>query len=266
MNDFFQRSPATRVVGMVHVKALPGAPAYSGDFAAVVAAAIADAKAIAAGGAHAVMIENFFDTPFPRGESAVVTVSHLTAVAIAVANEVSLPLGINVLRNDSLAALAIAQACGAVFIRVNVLSGTRAADQGLIQGDAYALLRERQRCGAAHIGIAADVDVKHSAAIAKRPIAEEAIELSERAGADALIVSGNATGDATNLSDLETVRKACPTAFLMVGSGVAISNIKQLSPHCDAVIVGTSIKATSQIDSPVDVGKVAELVRLVGTR
>jgi len=266
MNDFFQRSPATRVVGMVHVKALPGAPAHGGDFAAVIAAAVADAKAVEAGGAHAVMIENFFDTPFPRGESAMVTVSHLTAVAIAVANEVSLPLGINVLRNDSLAALAIAQACRAAFIRVNVLSGCRVTDQGLIQGDAYALLREKQRCGATQIRIAADVDVKHSTAITKRPLEEEALELIERAGADALIVSGNATGDATNVGDLETVRKACPTAFLMVGSGVAISNIKQLSPHCDAVIVGTSIKATSQIDSPVDVGKVAELVKSAGTR
>lgn len=260
MNDFFRRSSYTQVVGMVHVKALPGAPGFCGSFDVVVASAVQDAKAIAAGGADAVMVENFFDTPFPRDASSPVTVSHLTAVAIAVAAEVSLPLGINVLRNDAIGALAVAQACGAKFIRVNILAGGRVTDQGLIHGEAYALLRERQRCGAEHVGIAADVDVKHSAAISVRPLQEEAVELVERSGADALIVSGAATGIATNVEDLRQVRQACPDAYLLVGSGVDHTNIQQLSKLCDAVIVGSSIKTSDRVDSPVDTDKVARLV------
>ena len=245
---------------MVHVRALPGAPGFCGDFQTVLTAAIADAKSLAAGGADAVMIENFFDTPFPRDASPPVTVSHLTAVAVAVAAEVSLPLGINLLRNDSIGALAVAQACGAKFIRVNVLSGTRITDQGMIHGEAYALLRERQRCGANRIGIAADVDVKHSSPVTARPIEEEALELIERAGADALIVSGSATGKATDVEDLLRVRNACVDAFIMVGSGVQKDNVRQLAEHCDAVIVGSSLKAGDRIDSPVDPEKVASLV------
>ena len=110
------------------------------------------------------MMENFGDVPFFPGRVPASVVAQMTAMACAVRDEVKLPLGINVLRNDGVSALAVAQAAGASFIRVNVLCGARVADQGLIQGIAHDLLRERAALGAAEIKIFADVDVKHSAA------------------------------------------------------------------------------------------------------
>ncbi len=51
--------------------------------------------------------------------------------------------GINVLRNDGRAALAVAHAAQADFIRVNVLAGVRVTDQGIVEGIAHELLRDR---------------------------------------------------------------------------------------------------------------------------
>jgi membrane complex biogenesis BtpA family protein len=249
-----------QIIGMVHAQALPGAPSFNGDFQATLDAAVADAKALTDGGVDAIIVENFFDSPFPAGPSAPVTLTHLTCIALTIQAHTHLPLGINVLRNDAIGALAVAQAVGAAFVRVNILSGARVTDQGLINGNAYAALRERKRCGAESIGIAADVDVKHSAPLGHRPIEQEARELTERGGADAIIVSGNSTGLETELTDIRLVRVACPDAYLMVGSGVNVENIREYATICDAVIVGSSLKAENRIDAPVDPNRVAQLV------
>src|SRR4051795_9681702 len=134
--------PRKIVIGMVHLAPLPGSPGYGSDVASVRDAALRDAAALADGGVDGVMIENFGDVPFFPGRVPAYVVAHMTAIAAEVRARVALPLGINVLRNDGLSALAVAHACGAEFIRVNVLCGARVADQGLLQGIAHDLLRE----------------------------------------------------------------------------------------------------------------------------
>lgn len=250
-----------RIIGMVHVAALPGAPHFGGDFAAVKSRAVADALTLQSGGVDAIMVENFFDVPFPPTASAAVTIAHMTSVATAIREAVcDLPIGINILRNDALGALAVAQACDAQFIRVNILCGARVTDQGIIQGNAYSLMRERQRCGAAGIRIAADVDVKHSGPLAPRPLNDEAAELLQRSGADALIVSGTATGSATDVSQVAQLRESFPEAYLMVGSGVRPDNVRAYAGICDAVVVGSSLKENGELANPVDSERVRELV------
>src|SRR4029453_4879166 len=129
--------------GMLHLPALPGSPLYGGSLSAIREAMLRDAQLLAAGGVHGLMMENFGDVPFFPGRVPAHVVAHMTAIAADVRARVELPLGINVLRNDGLSALAVAHACGAQFIRVNVLCGVRVADQGLLHGIAHELLRER---------------------------------------------------------------------------------------------------------------------------
>src|SRR2546430_14170914 len=153
------------VIGMLHLPPLPGSPAYdlAGGMAALREAVLRDADALAAGGIHALMLENFGDVPFYPGRVPAHTVAAMTALAADVRQRFpELPLGINVLRNDGQSALAIAAAVGAHFIRVNVLCGARVADQGLLQGIAHDLLRDRALLRAQHVKIFADIDVKHS--------------------------------------------------------------------------------------------------------
>jgi membrane complex biogenesis BtpA family protein len=227
---------------------------------AVVARAVADARAYAEGGADALIVENHGDAPFLKTGLAPETVAAMTRCAIAVRDAVNLPLGVNALRNDALAALGIAAAAGADFIRVNVHAGVAATDQGLIEGRAAETLRRREALGL-KATILADVHVKHARPLHSDDIAQAARDLVGRAGADAVIVSGAATGAATDPSDLAAVRTALPRAYLLAGSGVREANLPQVLAHADAVIVGTALKRGGRTASAVDPERVASFVK-----
>jgi len=248
------------VIGMLHVSPLPGAPQYAQDLSEVREKLLCDVDALVAGGAHGLMLENFGDTPFYPGRVPATAIAHLTALAVEVRRRSDLPLGINVLRNDGRGALAIAHAAGAEFIRVNVLCGTRVTDQGIIQGIAHDLLRDRAALSAQHIRIFADVNVKHSAPLAPRPLAEEVADVVLRGGADALIVSGSATGTAADLAEIQQVRNDAHGAPVLVGSGVTAESVRSMSQYTDGFIVGTSVKRDGIVANPVDPNRVAALV------
>jgi len=248
------------LIGVVHLRALPGSPHWRGALEAVIKLAVNDARAYERGGAHALFIENFGDLPFTKGSVGPETIAALAAAGCGVRAAVRLPIGFNVLRNDARAALALCAACRGSFIRVNVHSGAMLTDQGLIQGDAYNTLRYRQRiCPDAQIF--ADVHVKHAVPIGNWSIEDAARDISERGLADALIVSGTGTGLAADLADVERVRRACPRAKILLGSGVTQANVRDFLPLADGFIVGTSLKAGGRLANPVDARRVEALVR-----
>lgn len=247
-------------MGMIHARPLPGSPRYDGDWTGVLDAALADAAALVEGGCDGLMIENFGDAPFYPHQVPAVTVASVTRLATEIVRQCNKPLGINVLRNDGDAALAIAVAVGARFIRVNVLCGARVTDQGVIAGIAHDLLRARRQLGAEAIRILADIDVKHSAPLGRRPLAEETRDLVERGGADAVVVSGPATGQAVNLTDLPEVLAAAGCAPVFVGSGASLETLPRLLPSCHGLIVGTAFKRGGDVTAAVDVARVREFV------
>ena len=248
------------VIGMLHLAALPGSPLYGGSLAEIRDAVLRDAQLLAEGGVNGLMIENFGDTPFFPGRVPAHVVAHMTAIAAQVRQAVpDLPLGINVLRNDGLSALSVAHAVGAEYVRVNVLCGARVADQGLLQGIAHDLLRLRAELKADAIKIFADVDVKHSAPLAERPIADEVDDTLHRGMADALIVSGAGTGKPTDPEKVKMVKAAAKGAPVFLGSGVTPQTVDALLPHADGFIVGTYFKK----DGVVDVARVRDLMKLL---
>ena len=188
-----------------------------------------DARAYERGGAHAVFIENFGDVPFTKSSVAPETIAAMAAAGRAIRAAVKLPIGFNVLRNDARAALALCAACGGDFIRVNIHTGAMLTDQGIIEGDAYETLRYRER-------LCPDVaDPRRRPRETRRPLGNWPLDIAardtlERGLADALIVSGTGTGEAADVSDLETVRRACPTAKILLGSGVTAENVHELFP------------------------------------
>lgn len=251
------------VIGMLHAPPLPGSPGFAGSFEAILARVLDDAEVLVAGGVDGLMLENFGDVPFAPARVSAVTVSSMTRIAVEISRRVDVPLGINVLRNDAESALAIAVVTGARFVRVNVLSSIRVSDQGLLPGVAYDLLRLRKALDAQDIRILADVDVKHSAALARRPLAEETEELVLRSGADAVIVSGAATGKPVSLTDLPEVVAAAVGRSVFVGSGVSPATLERLLPFCHGFIVGSSLKRDGQAANPVDPRRVRELMSLI---
>lgn len=238
------------LIGMIHLGALPGSPGYDGDFPAVVERAIDDARTLAASGFDGLMIENFGDAPFFATDVPKITVAALTNAIVGISTAVEIPFGVNVLRNDGEAAIAIAAATGAAFIRINVLSGTMFTDQGIIEGRAAAVGRLRAEL-APDVAILADVHVKHATPPPGLTITDAAADLWERSGADAIVVSGKGTGSPAQITDVRAVRSALPDALLYLGSGLAVGNLAEIRPSIDGAIVGSSLKIGGP-DRPVD--------------
>jgi len=249
------------LIGMVHLAPLPGSPRWAGSMAGVVDHAVADARALADNGFDALLIENFGDVPFTPGRVEAATVAAMAVVADHVRQAVApVALGINVLKSDARAALAIATAVGARFIRVNVHAGAVVADQGIVQTDAYHTLRDRRLLGA-DVRIFADVQGKHAVPLGTPDLEQLARDLVHRGLADALIVSGRATGEPAALGDLKRVRDAVPGVALLVGSGVTPETAAELLSVADALVVGTWLKRDGDVRNPIDPARVRKLVQ-----
>jgi membrane complex biogenesis BtpA family protein len=248
------------LIGVVHLLPLPGSPRYGGKFQPILDRALSDALAYEKGGVSAVIIENFGDIPFTAGSVEPETIAAMARAGAAVRDAIKLPIGFNVLRNDARAALGLAAACGASFIRVNVHTGAMLTDQGILQGDAYTTTRVR-----AHLcpqtKILADVHVKHAVPLGEESLSAAARDAWHRGHADALIVSGSGTGLPVLAADVETVHSTCPKAPVLIGSGFSVENAREFLPWIDGAIVGTSVKRNGQVHNPVHLARVKALVR-----
>jgi membrane complex biogenesis BtpA family protein len=248
------------LLGVVHLRPLPGSPRWNGGMESVLASAVADARAYERGGAHALFIENFGDIPFTKFSVGPETVAGMAAAGRAIREAVKLPFGFNVLRNDARAGLALCATCGGSYIRVNVHTGAMVTDQGIIEGNAYETLRYRQRI-CPNALIFADVQVKHAVPLGNCPIEIAARDTVDRGLADALIISGVGTGEPVNVSDLQRVRRVCPEARIFLGSGVTVDNVGRYLERADGFIVGSSLKRDGEVNQPVDWRRVAALAK-----
>lgn len=235
---------------MIHLGPLPGSPRFDGDFDRLLAAAAADARTLAKAGFDGLMVENFGDAPFFADDVPKVTIAAMTRAVTTLAAEVDLPIGVNVLRNDALGALAVAAATGARFIRVNVLSGMMATDQGPITGRAAEVARMKTAI-APDVDIMADVFVKHATPPPGLSIELATRDLAERGGASAIIVSGTGTGRPPTLADVRSVRDAAEGKPVFVGSGVTADTVADFLKVAAGVIAGTAIKQHGVASNPV---------------
>lgn len=248
------------LVGVIHLPPLPGSPRSALTAEECAREAANDARVLAEAGYDAVIVENFGDAPFFASKVPPVTVAAMTACAVAVrAAAPKLALGINVLRNDAEAALSIAVCTQASFVRINVHTGARVTDQGLITGDAAGTLRLRRALGANHIAIWADVDVKHSSPLgAPRPLVQEVEDLTKRGMADMVLVTGDGTGKSVDLAKLAAVKRASGKPVL-VASGATIETLSALASSSDGVIVGTALRENGVAGGAIDARLAKEL-------
>jgi hypothetical protein len=210
----------------------------------VLTTAVEDADVLVDAGFPAVMVENFGDAPFFADTVPPETISAMT-LAVDRITGLGVPVGVNVLRNDALAAVGVAAATGARFIRVNVLTGLMYTDQGPIIGRAAEVQRKKQVL-APNLEVWADVMVKHAVTPPGLDIGQMAMDTAERGLADALIVSGSGTGEETSVDDARLVRESAPEGVRVVaGSGVTVERIDRLLGFVDTIIVGSSIKVDS---------------------
>ncbi|MBT8487509.1 MAG: BtpA/SgcQ family protein [Gemmatimonadetes bacterium] len=239
------------VIGMVHLLALPGAPRWGGSMGSVIERAFADAEALVQAGFRGLIVENYSDVPFFGGPVPAETIAAMTTVTSRIVEDVDVPVGVNVLRNDAHAAFSIAAAVGARFVRVNVHTGSMFTDQGLVEGRAAETLRLRESLQA-DVAILADVHVKHAVPPPGSSIGASASDAWHRGLADGLIVSGVGTGSETDLSEVEAVRRAVPEAPLFVGSGVSSETAATYLRSADGLVVGSALMHDGRAGAGVD--------------
>ena len=244
------QSSKPMLVGMCHLPALPGSPLHRLPVEGIIEHAVRDAQTLRAAGFDSIMIENFGDTPFTSGRIEPWTTATLAVVVREVRAATGLAVGVNALRNDGMAALGVAVAADAAFIRTNVLVGVSATDQGFIEGGAAELLRARARL-AVDVRIFADVHVKHAVCVSQPNIALAAEETAYRGQADGLIVSGATTGRPADLDELRRVREAVPDRLLLVGSGTSAESIARVLDVADGAIVGSCLKPGGDAIKPI---------------
>lgn len=257
----FARRPGQppRLLGVVHLPALPGSPLGNAPLAEVLNHAVADATALMQGGADGLIVENLGDRPYAAETVDPWTVAHMTRIATALRDVVGDgALGINILRNDPIAALSVASAVDADFIRVNVHTGAMVTDQGVITGRARETIALKRQLGS-RARIAADIAVKHASPLGELDLPQTARDTFLRACADALIITGSGTGQPIDVARIDTVRAAVPDAPLWAGSGVTPDTLPALASRCDTLIVGTWLHCDAKLDAPVDVERVREL-------
>jgi uncharacterized protein len=245
------------LTGVIHLPALPGSPLAKVSLERIREQVRVEAKILEKCGFGAIILENFGDTPFFRDAVPAITVSTMTVLALAVREAApKVKLGINVLRNDGLSALSIAAAVSAQFIRVNILTGARVTDQGVIQGDAATLLRTRKALGLSDIEVWADADVKHSAPLGTTTqLHQEVEDLVHRAMASAVLVTGEGTGKGPALAKLRAVRAAAGDVPVYVASGATLADLPQLRALASGVIVGSALRAGGKAGGKIDAAR-----------
>jgi membrane complex biogenesis BtpA family protein len=247
------------LIGMVHLLPLPGAPGWKGSMDEVEDRALADARALVDGGMDGVLVENFLDAPFFADTVPPETVAAMARSARSVRASVDVPVGVNVLRNDARAALAVAVASGAHFIRVNVHTGVMWTDQGIVEGRAADTLRARAALGS-EVAILADVLVKHATPPPGVTAETAAADTWYRGLADALVATGTGTGAPTELDTVRAIARGAPEAPVLVGSGVTPETVARVLAQAHGAIVGTALTRGGRAGTGIDSDRVRRLV------
>lgn len=247
------------VIGMVHLPPLPGAPLWKGEsLDEILDFALKDAASLAAGGAHALIVENQNDQPFLTGPVSPQTVAVMTVLAHEIKKAVTLPVGINVLFNDWQSELAIAAAVKAEFIRVEVLVDSCWSDMGFIPASAPDLLRMRESLPV-KIKLLADIQGKYTSPCVPKSLVDSAADAEVRGLADAIIVTGSGTGHSAPLENIQRVKEKVHIPVL-AGSGITAENVAEVFAVADGAIIGSYFKKDGRLQNPVDAERVKKLV------
>jgi uncharacterized protein len=249
------------IIGMIHVKALPGTPKSKNDVTEIVNSVKNEAEIYKKSGIDAVMVENMHDVPYLKNNVGPEIISSMTAVAIEVKKILGdIPVGIQILSGANKEALAVAKTANLQFIRVEGFVFGHVADEGYIDSCAAELLRYRKQICAENIMIFTDIKKKHSShAITSDVNISETAHAAEFFMSNGVIVTGTATGKEASEKEIKDVKKNVKIPVL-VGSGVTINNLKKYLKISDGIIVGSYFKKDGFWENELDFEKIKKFL------
>jgi len=249
---------------MVHLPALPGSPTYAEkSLKEIVRFALKEARSLEAGGVDALLVENFHDYPYLTEKVPIPTVIAMTAVAYEIKAAIELPIGVNILFNDTEDELYLAKVLELDFIRVEGFVDLLLSDLGILMPSAPKMMRLKKTLGAEGVAVLADVQGKYTHALPSRDVFDSARDALERGNADAIILTGTRTGEVAPLELIRQLKEKIPQACVLLGSGITPDTIKEVLDVVDGAIVGSFFKKDGNVNNPVDQERVRELMQVV---
>jgi len=255
-NVFGSTKPA---IAMVHLGALPGSPLHDekGGIEAIVAAARKDLAALEAAGFDAIMFGNENDRPYELEVDAASTAA-MAYVIGCLRSEITRPFGVNVLW-DPMATMALAAATGAAFVR-EIFTGVYASDMGVWSPDAGKAIRYRNRLGRADLAVLFNISAEFANSLDRRPLADRARSTVFSSLPDAVLVSGQITGEAAKMEELEAVKAVLADVPVLANTGVKHATVADVFRAADGCIVGSSLKVDGDTWNPVDPARAADFM------
>ncbi len=252
------------VIAMVHVAALPGTPLYDaeGGLEAIIEGARRDLEALQEAGFDAVMFGNENDRPYElRVDQA--SVATMAYVIGHLRDRITVPFGVNMLW-DPMATMAVAAATGAHFAR-EILTGVYASDMGVWAPDAGKTLRYRNHLGCSDLAVLFNICAEFAGSLDQRSLVDRARSCVMSSLPDAVLVSGQITGEAAAMDDLSAVKRALPDTPVLANTGVKHETVAPVLAVADGCIVGSSLKVDGDTWNPVDPHRASDFMARVRT-
>jgi len=253
------------IIGMVHIQALPGTPRHSKSMKEIISKAVEEAKLFENAGFDAVLLENMHDIPYLNRNVGPEIVASMTAIACEIKNNISLPVGVQILSGANKQALAVAKAANLDFIRAEGFVFSHISDEGLMNSDAGELLRYRQQIDAQNILIFTDIQKKHSSHHLTSDISiTEFAKAAEFFLSDGIVLTGTVTGRPADTIELKAVKKEINLPVL-IGSGISEKNISSYWNFADGFIVGSYFKDKGYWENPISKERVTKFMKNINS-
>lgn len=250
------------IIGMIHVKALPGTPKNSLPPSEIITAALDEADIYKKAGINAIMIENMHDIPYLKGTVGHEISSIMTLIGYLIKQRTKLPVGIQLLAGANVEALAAAYSAGLDFVRVEGFVYAHVADEGIIEAQAGELMRYRKKISATNIPIFTDIKKKHSShALTQDVTLLDTAKAAQFFMSDGVIITGSHTGEPASIEELKSLNTL--KLPILIGSGLSMENVADYYPLCDAMIVGSYFKRDGFWENELDQERILEFMKKV---
>jgi len=263
MRTFHNLGKKKVVLGMIHLKPLPGTPHHEeGMLEEALDKAVKDARALDGGGADGCLIQTV-DRVYPAGDEA--DYARVAAMAkivheVAKATGPEFQIGVHFMFNGLKPSIAVAKVCGGSYIRCTVLVGATRTAMGTVVADPYDFMTYRSRIAAQNIKLIAEVDGMHYRAIWDRPAAETAMG-ARRVGAHAVEVAHS--DEETNNRVVREIKRAIPDLPVILGGYTNHENVARRMAEADGAFVGACLEEDGKRGGAVDIERVKEYVGIV---
>ncbi len=248
------------VIGVIHVKALPGTPNHNLNSSQIIEEALKESKIYKKAGIDSIIIENMHDIPYLKGGVGHEISALMALIGYRVKQETQLPVGIQVLAGANMEAIAVAKASGLDYIRAEGFVFAHTADEGIIEAQAGELLRYRKQIDADTVAIFTDIKKKHSShAITQDVSLLDTAKAARFFLSDGVVVTGSHTGESASIDELKTLKEALDFPVI-VGSGITLDNAATYFPICDAMIVGSYFKDKGYWENDLNYDRVAQFM------